>query len=65
MHKVTRDQRNGTSLGVHIPIPTDEEDTRIPNTGVSCYYVIKLIIVVLTYVFSNVGKPGTQGPLRT
>jgi hypothetical protein len=33
MHKVSRDHRNGSSLGAHIPVPTDDLDERLPNTG--------------------------------
>jgi hypothetical protein len=38
MHKVSRDQRNGSGLGAHIPVPTDE-DPRLQNTGVAYLYV--------------------------
>jgi len=35
MHEVSRRQRNGTGLGVHIRVPTEEGDTRQVETGVS------------------------------
>jgi len=46
MHKVARDQNYGTSLGVHTPVPTDEEDVRQPNTGASFCHVLKLTLHV-------------------
>jgi hypothetical protein len=58
MHKVARDHRNGTSLGAHVPVPTDEEDVRLTNTGVSHYYVLEF--KWCAYVSSNVKTWHTQ-----